>query len=209
MKSVVNSRTFGAIAAAAIIGLGTPAAATVATSIIITSGKAGGDWLQIGELQVFAGGVNIALASGGAQVFGSGSYDLSSQPGKANDGNISTAYPNIYHSDGSGPTEYLEVKFTGAFDVSDIVIYGRTDCCGDRNLFAYQLRNFGQYGSMLVAEGALDARNADAMATAKLPTTPGAQAPGVPEPGAWALMIAGFGATGAALRRRRRATAIA
>jgi len=26
----------------------------------------------------------------------------------------------------------------------------------------------------------------------------------VPEPGAWALMLAGFGATGAALRRRRR-----
>lgn len=207
MKSVVNTWACGAIAAAAMIGLGTPAAATVATSIIITSGKAGGDWLQIGELQVFAGGVNIALASGGAKVFGSGSYDLSSQPGKATDGNLSTAYPNIYHSDGSGPTEYLEVKFTGAFDVSDIVIYGRSDCCGERNLFAYQLRNFGQYGSMLVAEGTLDARNAGAVATAKLPTTPAPQVRGVPEPDTWALMIAGFGATGAVLRRRRPAIA--
>lgn len=31
----------------------------------------------------------------------------------------------------------------------------------------------------------------------------GSAAPGVPEPSAWALMIAGFGAAGAALRRRR------
>ncbi|HXA40508.1 MAG TPA: PEPxxWA-CTERM sorting domain-containing protein [Phenylobacterium sp.] len=32
---------------------------------------------------------------------------------------------------------------------------------------------------------------------------------GVPEPAAWALMLVGFGATGAALRRRRSATALA
>ncbi|THD64539.1 MAG: PEP-CTERM sorting domain-containing protein [Phenylobacterium sp.] len=36
-----------------------------------------------------------------------------------------------------------------------------------------------------------------------------AQAGGVPEPSAWALMIAGFGLTGAALRRRRAAVALA
>jgi hypothetical protein len=30
-------------------------------------------------------------------------------------------------------------------------------------------------------------------------------APGVPEPSAWAMLIAGFGAAGAMLRRRRRA----
>ena len=33
------------------------------------------------------------------------------------------------------------------------------------------------------------------------PTAP--PGPGVPEPAAWALMILGFGATGAAMRRRR------
>ena len=120
------------------IALASPAQAVVATSITIKSGFAWGDWLQIGELQVFAGGVNVALASNGATVFGSGSYDAFSTPDKAIDGNISTAYPNIYHSDGTGPTEYLEVKFANAVDISDIVIYGRSDCCSERNLFTYE-----------------------------------------------------------------------
>jgi hypothetical protein len=37
------------------------------------------------------------------------------------------------------------------------------------------------------------------------PPLPAAQIVGVPEPGAWALMIMGFGMTGALVRRRRRA----
>jgi hypothetical protein len=201
MTSVGKKLAGGAIAAALAISLGGPAAATVATSIRIKSGFAGGDWLQIGELQVFAGGVNIALASGGAIVSGGGYYG-SAVPAYATDGIISTTYPDIYHSDGAGIYEYLEVKFTGAFDVSDIVIYSRSDCCSERNLFAYELRNFGQYGSMLVAEGLLDARGAGAVARASLPTTPVIEPAPVPEPDAWALMIAGFGATGAVLRRR-------
>ncbi|PZQ54875.1 MAG: hypothetical protein DI570_22765 [Phenylobacterium zucineum] len=181
-----------------------PAAATVATSIRIQNAKTGGDWLQIGELQVFSAGVNIALASGGALVYGTGSYSPESNPGKAVDGNVSTAYPDIYHSDGAGPTEYLEVKFTGAFDVSDIVIYGRGDCCGERNYFTYQLFEFGRHGSVLVAEGVLDARNARNSASVSLPTAPVAA---VPEPAAWAVMLAGFALTGATLRRRRPAAA--
>ncbi|WP_296596171.1 discoidin domain-containing protein [Phenylobacterium sp.] len=200
MKSKAGKWASGVVAALAVMGSAAPASATVATSIKIISGAAGGDWLQIGELQVFSGGVNVALAANGSLVYGTGSYDASTTPGKATDGNISTSYPNIYHSDGAGPTEYLLVKFSSAFDVSDIVIYGRSDCCTTRNLFTYQLYNFGQYGDMLVAEGGLDARNANASAAVRLPTAPVA---GVPEPGTWALMIAGFGAAGAALRRKR------
>ncbi|MEW5685897.1 MAG: PEPxxWA-CTERM sorting domain-containing protein [Pseudomonadota bacterium] len=196
-------RACGAIAAVLALGLGGPAGAVVATSIKIKSGKPGGDWLQIGELQVFAGGVNIALASGGATVSGSGYYG-SAVPAYATDGVVSTNYPDIYHSDGAGPTEYLEVKFTGAFDISDIVIYGRGDCCSERNLFKYELYNFGRYGSVLVAEGALDARGPSHSARAALPHAPVAA---VPEPGAWALMIMGFGAAGAVVRRRRAARA--
>jgi hypothetical protein len=190
----------GVIAAALVMGASAPANATVATSIRIVSGISGGDWLQIGELQVFAGGMNVALASTGASVSGTGSYDPTSTPSNATDGIINTSFPNIYHSDGAGPTEYLQVNFTGAFDVSDITIYGRSDCCSEHNLFSYQLYDFGQYGDMLVAEGTLDARNAPYSASAHLLTAPTAA---VPEPASWALMIGGFGVTGAALRRRR------
>jgi hypothetical protein len=199
MKSVVRKWAGGAIAAAVVMGLSGPASATVATSIKITSGMPGGDWLQIGELQAFADGVNVALASSGAQVFGTGSYDLNSTPAKATDGIISTSFPDIYHSDGAGPHEYLLVKFTSAFDLSDIVIYGRGDFASERNLFTYELYNFGQYGDMLVGAGSLDARNGSYSASAQLPVAPTAA---VPEPATWFLMIGGFGAMGAALRRR-------
>jgi hypothetical protein len=200
MKTSIRVLAGSAIATALMMGASAPANATVATSIKIISGADGGDWLGIGELQVFAGGVNVALTSNGGFVSGTGSYDATTPPSKATDGIISTSYPNIYHSDGAGPTEYLLVKFTDAFDVSDIVIYGRGDGFSERNLFSYQLYEFGQYGDMLVAEGTLDARNTPYSASAHLQTN--SPAP-VPEPGTWAMMIVGFGVTGAAVRRRR------
>jgi hypothetical protein len=200
MKDLSRKLAAVAVAATVFLGVSAPADAVVATSIIIRSGIAGGDWLQIGELQVYAGGVNVALASNGATVFSGGWYDASSMPIKAIDGNTSSSYPNIYHSDGAGPTEYLEVKFTGAFDVSDIVLYARSDCCTARNLFSYQLRNLGQYGSMLVAEGTLDARIGSYAALAQLPIS--GEYFGVPEPGTWAMMLGGFGLAGLAMRRR-------
>jgi hypothetical protein len=200
MKSSIRVLAASVIAAAMMLGASAPAQATVATSIKIISGADGGDWLGIGELQVFAGGVNVALATNGAAVFGTGSWDASTPPSNATDGIISTSYPNIYHSDGAGPTEYLQVNFTGAFDVSDIVIYGRGDGFSERNLFSYKLYEFGQFGDMLVGEGGLDARNTANSASVHLQTN--SPAP-VPEPGTWAMMILGFGVTGAAVRRRR------
>ena len=44
---------------------------------------------------------------------------------------------------------------------------------------------------------------ADNFALVVEPGLPGADSGGVPEPAAWALMLGGFGAVGALLRRRR------
>jgi len=191
----------GGAVAAMLLGVSAPANALLATSIKITSGIAGGDWLQIGELQVFANGVNIALASNGAIVDGSGNWDQISTDAKATDGLISTIFPDIYHSDGDGTSERLIVTFTQAFDVSDIVIYGRSDDGIERNLFKYQLLFEGNQGERLVDEGLLDARNAPYSASVTLPTA--AVPPAVPEPASWAMMICGLGLAGGVLRARR------
>ncbi|OJY67540.1 MAG: hypothetical protein BGP16_03185 [Sphingobium sp. 66-54] len=198
MTISIKALAGGAIAAAALLGASAPANAVLATSIRISSGIGGGDWLQIGELQVFANGVNIALASNGAIVEGSGSWDGMSTADKATDGIISTSFPDIYHSDGAGTSERLVVTFTQAFDISDIVIYGRSDDGIERNLFKYQLYLLSQPGEMLVDAGLLDARSAPYSASVTLPTTPA-----VPEPASWAMMICGFGLAGGALRARR------
>lgn len=192
----------GSAIAAALLGASAPANAVLATSIRISSGIEGGDWLQIGELQVFANGVNIALASNGAIVEGSGSWDGVSTPSKATDGITSTIFPDIYHSDGAGTSERLVVTFTQAFDVSDIVIYGRSDDGTERNMFEYKLLFESEQGEKVVNEGMLDARNAPYSASVSLPTA--AVPPAVPEPASWAMMICGFGLTGGALRARRR-----
>lgn len=198
MKSLTKKLALIAVAGSALLAASTPASAIVAKSITIKSAFVGGDWLQIGEIQVFSNGVNVAAASNGATAFGSGWYDASSVPSKAIDGNLSQSYPNIYHSDGAGPTEYLEITFANAVDVGDIIIYARNDTGTERNYFRYELRNPGQYGNVMVYEGILDARTGNYRASASVPLS----LPPVPEPASWALMIGGFGIVGMALRRR-------
>ncbi|GEM_PF-3319695 len=203
MTFSIRALTGSAMAAAMLLGASAPANAVLATSIRIKSALP--DYLQIGELQVFAGGVNIALASNGATVSGSGGY-MGSSPDTAIDGIISTIYPDIYHSDGDGSTERLLVTFAQAYDISDIVIYGRSDYGSNLNLFTYELFLWGQQGDMLVGEGLLDARNAPYSASVSLPTTPvptDPTTPAVPEPASWAMMIGGLGLAGGALRARR------
>ncbi|MBL8772353.1 MAG: PEPxxWA-CTERM sorting domain-containing protein [Phenylobacterium sp.] len=55
-------------------------------------------------------------------------------------------------------------------------------------------------GEIRINNGAYSLFGGGGTASAQAAPPPG---PGVPEPGAWALMIAGFGAAGAMLRRRR------
>ena len=141
-----------------------PAQARQATSIVIVT--ASNDWIQVGELQAFAGGTNVALQSNGGIASGNGSYSGQSTPDKANDGSTDGNYPNIYHAAYIGGA-FLRIDFAQKADVTKIVLYGRTDSYSNRNYLSYTLYD----GGTAVGTGILDAR--DGPATADLPTDEG------------------------------------
>lgn len=176
------------------LGLVTGAAnaATLITSITIKNTIP--SYLQVSELQVFSGSVNVALASSGATATALSSYSATSTADKAIDGDTNSNYygtNGIYHSLGAGSTEYLTVTLGGGGAMIDsLKIFGRTDCCNERDVFSYTLFN----GTQIVGQGTLDARNASATAEASVAA--------VPEPASWAMMLAGFGMVGFGLRRR-------
>ncbi len=129
---------------------------------------------------------------------GSSIYAAFSTPDKAIDGNTGGNYysDTIFHSAGSGSGEFLDVSFA-ATTLSSLSVFGRTDCCGQRDLYTVTI--FNAAGATLYS-GQIDARNQTGTVTFDAPAT-------VPEPASWALMIAGFGLVGFAARRRSAAVA--
>ena len=185
------NKTMMATAMAAAVLATAPANAVTVTSVRIDTLIT--DYLQVAELQLFANGVNVALgkvatASSTGFVFGGDPV-----PSKAVDGSTNGNYPNIFHSGVQDGSDFLTVDLGGAFDVTSIAIFGRTDaCCTFRDLYGFTLFN----GATVVRTGTLDARDTSFAAAA------------VPEPAAWSLMIAGVGLVGGAMRRRTVRTAV-
>jgi hypothetical protein len=101
-------------------------------------------------------------------------------------------------------------NFTGT--LSDVLSAGPVS---SRVLTAYALGTFtpaGSFSSFAAGPASLTfsftQNNANgAVSGGFTMSTPPVAAPGVPEPAAWAMLIAGFGLTGAAMRRRRIAVA--
>jgi hypothetical protein len=101
-------------------------------------------------------------------------------------------------------------NFTGT--LSDVLSAGPVS---SRVLTAYALGTFtpaGSFSSFVAGPASLTfsftQNNANgAISGGFTMSTPPVAAPGVPEPAAWAMLIAGFGLTGAAMRRRRIAVA--
>ncbi len=176
-----------------------PAAAVVvtgATKIEVTN--AFPDYLQVAELQAFNfGAFNVAASANGGVASGSSVYAGFSTPDKAIDGNTGGDYytDTIFHSAGGGSGEFLDVTFAAA-NLSSLSIFGRTDCCGARDL--YNVTIFNAAGATLYS-GQIDARNQTGTVTF--------DAAVVPEPASWAMMVAGFGLVGFAARRRSAAVA--
>jgi len=180
----------GAAAAATLVG---------ASQVHVTSTDA--TYLQIAELLAFDfGGTNVAYAGNMGTVAALNQYSAESEPSNAIDGLYPRSYydaPGIYHSMGTS-LDYLNVFFGAPTNLASLTIYGRTDCCTSRDIFNVSILNARDE---ILYSGVLDARaNGSATITFDQPVS-------VPEPATWLMMLAGFGAVGAVLRRRQRALA--
>jgi hypothetical protein len=172
---------------------------TGATRIRVTSGLTNPDVIQIAELQAFDfNGVNVAQAANGGTASALSAYQ-DYLPGLAIDGDSTSGNPFFFHSDEPSIGNYFEVSFAAA-DLASLTIFGRKDCCQYRDV--YNISIFNASGATLYS-GSFDAQRVTSVST----TFDAAGA--VPEPASWAMLIAGFGLTGAAARRRRRMVAVA
>ncbi len=106
--------------------------------------------LQITELQIYVNGVNMALASNGGVVSATAPYQWNSGSELANDGSMVT----MYHSTCSGGNN-LSIRLASPGRIERIVVYGRNDEWGRRDIYKYQVMN----GSTVTASGQIDARN--------------------------------------------------
>jgi hypothetical protein len=186
-----------ALALSAAVSSGAQAALVGAKSIYVTS--AFPDYLQVAEVVAIqqGTGTDVALSSNGGTATAASNYGGSGGPGAAIDGVYPSSFydpGSIYHSAGSGAGEYLDVVLAASDTLSSLTIYGRTDCCSQRD--KYNVTIFNAAGHSIFS-GVVDGSLANGQGTT---VTFG----GVPEPASWALMLVGFGGLGFVARSRRK-----
>ena len=177
---------------------------TGATRIRVTNALPNPDYVQIAELQPFDfNGVNVALAANGGTASGNPSLPSNCNNGFCDADNAIDGDTNWFnggfHSDYPASAGYFEVSFAAA-NLASLTIFGRPELyMTGRD--AYNVTIFNGRGTTFYS-GYLDGRDVASVSTTFT-------AGGVPEPASWAMLIAGFGLTGAAARRRRRMVAVA
>ena len=183
-------RRAAAIGATLVAGLGAAHAAVLGVARIeITTTN--GDYTQIAEVVAMSGGQDVALAATATASSMISDWDLA-PASNAIDGNTGGDFyaDGIYHGEFG---DVLTISFNGAtFDLDALTIYGRTDCCTERDVYTVKL--FGIDGAVLFEQSNLAANGGAVSANI---------ASAVPVPGAFLLF--GPAIAGLAAARRRRA----
>ena len=175
-------------------------AALIGADTIKISLASGPNYLQVAEVVATQSGTgtDVALAANGATASAPNQY-AAAAPGYAIDGNVGGNYytDGIYHSAGAAG-DYLLVTLAAPANLSSLTIYGRTDCCTDRDNYQVVIDNAA---GQQIYSGVLDGTQ-NPVVTVNFPG-------GVPEPATWSLMILGVAGIGASLRSRRRMAPVA
>lgn len=184
-------RTLGL--ATAMLAISAPAfSATILNAKKVRITSAVSDWLQVAELQAFNPAlINVALTA--AATGGGGTWDATSTPDKAIDGNTNGGFytDTIFHPGVIGGS-FLDITFSSLTNLSKLTIFGRTDCCSSRDVYNYQIFDVD---NIVLASGTLNATGPDHSASVTFAA--------VPEPSTWGMMLLGFGLVGGALRASR------
>lgn len=155
----MNRQVLKCLALASAIMLSQAASAGLMGVNSIRVSNAVNTWLQIAELQAFdMFGVNVALTGIATSNESGGQYFTS--PTLVNDGNTNGAYPNVFHE--GGPTNngaFVTLTLAAPTELSSIAIFGRTDCCSDRDV--YNIEFFDSQNQLLSVLSDVDATAAN------------------------------------------------
>ncbi len=186
------------LAFVALFGFSLPSFAQVVGVQTIDIFSSAPDWLQVSEVVAtqYGTGIDVALATQGATATAIGSIWPGSSPSYAIDGVAPASFPNIYHSGTSDGSTYLQITLASPASLDSLTIYGRTDCCSNRDIYNVSLLNSS--GGVVYQDFGANANNDSHSVTLNFPAAP------VPEPTEGALMMSGIGLLGFVASRRKK-----
>jgi hypothetical protein len=97
-----------------------------------------GEWLQVAEVVALDTlGNDLALSSLGTIASAPDYWDVNTMPIKAIDGNTGGSYGSgeIFHEGNPRTSDTLTITFSSAVELMSIQIFGRTDCCTNRDFY--------------------------------------------------------------------------